>query len=162
MGTHAGENILNCRVCGERFAWTLCLDAHIRTHRRQASYRVFPSYDVDSAVTMACEVEPPCSSQTRLCSAVQFALCMCSVQWDAYCVDHDFYNVVSGKIIWEHTLERNYWTARCVVQDFTNLSPWCSYSNTLWSKASYMVAQPYFCRYKILCNVPKMSKCRSC
>jgi hypothetical protein len=26
----------------------------------------------------------------------------------AYCVDHDFYNVVSGKIIWEHTLERNY------------------------------------------------------
>ena len=33
MGTHAGENLLNCRVCGERFSWTLCLDAHIRTHR---------------------------------------------------------------------------------------------------------------------------------
>ena len=161
MGTHAGENILNCRVCGERFSWTLCLDAHIRTHTGDKPVTGC------SPRTMSTRLSPwPVKlnrlAPVRLDCAVQFALCMCSVQWDAYCVDHDFYNVVSGKIIWEHTLERNYWTARCVVQDFTNLSPWCSYSNTLWSKASYMVAHPYFCRYKILCNVPKMSKCRSC
>ena len=40
------------------------------TQRREASYRVFPPYNVDTAVTLDCEFEPPWSSQVRLCSAV--------------------------------------------------------------------------------------------
>ena len=97
--THAGENILNCRVCGERFARTLCLDAHIRTHRGEKLVTGCSPH------TMSTRLSPWPVNLNRLDPARFDCVVQCAVIY-AYSVDHDFYNVATGRIIWEHTLER--------------------------------------------------------
>ena len=151
MGTHAGENILNCRVCGERFSWTLCLDAHIRIHRGEKLVTGCSPH------TMSTRLSPWPVNLNRLDPARFDCVVQCAViciqcgSWFLQCCywkDH----------MGTHTREN---LINCNVCGAGFSQAWCSYSNTLTmchivgeKSVTGSPPSPYFSKNHFLCNVP--------